>query len=359
MNAIPDHYAALGIDPSADQEVIAAAYRALAKKYHPDTGATTGTASAERFDQVQRAYEVLRTPESRRQYDLELLAQAERDLEAHLARKRRALPGAAASYSSAPQPDLGAIRPEPAGAAAQARKPQPQAAAARRPVAPFLIPVVLLLVLLGGAAWLFLPKPPDAPPKPLAESATPAQPPQETAATKPVFGSTSAESGAVAGDEPPQTAAKGDVEASPAAEPAAPVPTPTAAEGTAVEDVEKPVFGSTASAPVEAEAQGEAGARETAAVAPVPTPKLRPVKPKAAPAAKPAPVQRAEKAGAYTLIIYERRRRGRIRTHEADMLFASRGSCIEFGVQAVLRRMGARDINPRKPRIWYECLPAS
>ena len=74
MTTIPDHYAALGIDPTADQEVITAAYRALAKKFHPDTGAAGGTASAERFDQIQQAYEVLRTPDSRHAYDLELLA---------------------------------------------------------------------------------------------------------------------------------------------------------------------------------------------------------------------------------------------------------------------------------------------
>lgn len=359
MNAIPDHYAALGIDPSADQEVIAAAYRALAKKYHPDTGATTGTASAERFDQVQRAYEVLRTPESRRQYDLELLAQAERELEAHLARKRRALPGSAAASSSSVAPDLGAIRPEPPGAAMQARKAPPDAGPAkRRPIAPFLIPVVLLLALMGAAAWLVLPKPPDAPPAPMAESAAPAKPPQDSSVAKPVFGSTSAESDAAATGEPQQTAEKGDVEATPPVEAASPAPTPTAAEGTIAEEASKPVFGSTASAPAE-EAQADPGDAAPAAVAPAPTPKPRPVKPKAAPAAKPAPVQRAENSSAYTLIIYERRRGGRIRTHEADMLFASRGSCIEFGVQAVLRRMGAREINPRKPRIWYECQPAS
>ena len=31
-----DHYAALGVTPEADHEVIKAAFRALAKKYHPD-----------------------------------------------------------------------------------------------------------------------------------------------------------------------------------------------------------------------------------------------------------------------------------------------------------------------------------
>jgi curved DNA-binding protein CbpA len=64
-----DHYAALGILPTADSEVIAAAYRALVKKFHPDTGAQKGTASAERFRAVQEAYELLSDPKRRRDYD--------------------------------------------------------------------------------------------------------------------------------------------------------------------------------------------------------------------------------------------------------------------------------------------------
>ena len=42
---VKDHYAALGIAPDADQEVIKAAFRALAKKYHPDTAADPGGVS--------------------------------------------------------------------------------------------------------------------------------------------------------------------------------------------------------------------------------------------------------------------------------------------------------------------------
>ena len=107
MTSIPDHYAALGIDPTADPEVITAAYRALAKKFHPDTGAAAGTASPIRFDEIQKAYEVLRTPESRHAYDLELLAATERELQAHLAAKRRVAVREEQPGTSAPLPDLG------------------------------------------------------------------------------------------------------------------------------------------------------------------------------------------------------------------------------------------------------------
>lgn len=64
---ILDYYAILGVHPSAEEEVIAAAYKALAKKYHPDTA--SATASATRFVELQEAYDVLRDPVQRKQYD--------------------------------------------------------------------------------------------------------------------------------------------------------------------------------------------------------------------------------------------------------------------------------------------------
>ncbi len=375
MTAIPDHYAALGIDPAADPEVIAAAYRALAKKYHPDTGATTGTASAERFEQVQRAYEVLRSPESRRRYDLDLLAQAERDLEEHLARKRRALPGAGGTAAGITRPDLGAIRPEPASARPRGRGPSvPQHTGGRRSAAPFLIPAALLLVLLGAAAWLFLPDQRGMQSSTIVGTAAPsaempAPTPAAPAAPNSADGVPAGSAGSAAQAALETAAVKADAEPA-----AAPPATDTAAaappEG---EPGQTPVFGT--SDPGEADA---GTATTTAAmpvpVPPVPTPKPRPAKPNTAtakppaskppatkpPAAKPpaAPRLQAEAASAYTLTIFERKRRGGIRSRQADMLFATRGSCVEFGVRAVLRRMEARNMNPRRQRIWYECEPA-
>ena len=60
-----DYYAVLGVTKDADPEVIKAAYRALAKKHHPDTSG----GSAERFLQISRAWEVLSSPDLRRAYD--------------------------------------------------------------------------------------------------------------------------------------------------------------------------------------------------------------------------------------------------------------------------------------------------
>jgi len=104
MTDFPDHYAALGIDPTADQEVIAAAYRALAKKYHPDTGATTGTASPQRFAEIQQAYEVLGSPEGRHRYDQALLEATQRELDEHLAAKQRKLAGTVGAAPPPPPP---------------------------------------------------------------------------------------------------------------------------------------------------------------------------------------------------------------------------------------------------------------
>ena len=60
-------YAILGVPPDADEERIHSAYRALARRYHPDRGAGS---SPEKFRQVSEAYETLSDPERRRAHDL-------------------------------------------------------------------------------------------------------------------------------------------------------------------------------------------------------------------------------------------------------------------------------------------------
>ena len=62
-------YAVLGISRDADDETIRSAYRILARRYHPDRGAGS---SAEKFRQVNEAYETLIDPGSRQSYDLSL-----------------------------------------------------------------------------------------------------------------------------------------------------------------------------------------------------------------------------------------------------------------------------------------------
>jgi hypothetical protein len=68
----PDHYAVLQVTADAHPEVIKAAYRALAAKFHPD--AYPGPDAHERMVRINLAYEVLSSPDRRRQHDAQMAA---------------------------------------------------------------------------------------------------------------------------------------------------------------------------------------------------------------------------------------------------------------------------------------------
>ncbi|MFL5680592.1 MAG: J domain-containing protein [Chloroflexota bacterium] len=68
-----DAYKTLQVDPEADIEVIQAAYRRLAQKYHPDTA---GPDAANRMVAINEAWAVLRDPSSRADYDRERAARS-------------------------------------------------------------------------------------------------------------------------------------------------------------------------------------------------------------------------------------------------------------------------------------------
>jgi len=63
-----DYYKVLGIDKTATPEEIKKAYRKLAVKYHPDKNKDDKQAE-EKFKQIAEAYEVLKDPAKRKQYD--------------------------------------------------------------------------------------------------------------------------------------------------------------------------------------------------------------------------------------------------------------------------------------------------
>ena len=64
---VADPYRVLQVMPTADQEVLSAAFRALARKYHPDRDATQ--LAARRMAELNAAWKLVRDPEARSAWD--------------------------------------------------------------------------------------------------------------------------------------------------------------------------------------------------------------------------------------------------------------------------------------------------
>jgi curved DNA-binding protein CbpA len=94
----PDPYKTLQVDSEAEDEVIAAAYRRLARKYHPDVA--TSAESAQRMAALNAAWEQIGDPARRAAFD------RERAIQAAMARRGDAGAGAgpAAERSAARSP---------------------------------------------------------------------------------------------------------------------------------------------------------------------------------------------------------------------------------------------------------------
>jgi curved DNA-binding protein CbpA len=113
----PDPYKILQVDPEAEDEVIAAAYRRLARKYHPDTA--TGSEALGRMEAINAAWEVLGNSARRAAHD------RQRALRAAMSRS-----GAAAAAGPTPSggeggPGRAAPRPAPGPAPNAARPASP------------------------------------------------------------------------------------------------------------------------------------------------------------------------------------------------------------------------------------------
>lgn len=67
MTEFKDYYKILGVAEDAEPDVIKKAYRRLARKYHPDVSKEPD--AEVRFKELGEAYEALKDPERRRQYD--------------------------------------------------------------------------------------------------------------------------------------------------------------------------------------------------------------------------------------------------------------------------------------------------
>jgi len=64
---MPDPYETLQVSRNAEIDVIEAAYRRLARKYHPDV--SSSSSSTARMQAINAAYEILKDPEKRWDYD--------------------------------------------------------------------------------------------------------------------------------------------------------------------------------------------------------------------------------------------------------------------------------------------------
>jgi molecular chaperone DnaJ len=83
-----DYFLILGISRSESAEGVRAAFRKLAKKYHPDKSGSEGTRL---FQEMTEAYGVLSDPESRKKYTEQLLENEGRIKQSH-SRKTAAKP---------------------------------------------------------------------------------------------------------------------------------------------------------------------------------------------------------------------------------------------------------------------------
>jgi curved DNA-binding protein CbpA len=110
-----DPYKVLQVDPEAEDEVLEAAYRRLARKYHPDL--TTDPEAPARMIALNRAWELLGTSARRAGHDRERAARV-------AATSRTAPPATAPPASPSPSPDLATIIREEAARASRPRPPE-------------------------------------------------------------------------------------------------------------------------------------------------------------------------------------------------------------------------------------------
>jgi curved DNA-binding protein len=64
-----DYYEVLGVPRDADEKAIKAAFRKLARKYHPDVNPENKSAAEQKFKEINEAYEVLSDKDKRAKYD--------------------------------------------------------------------------------------------------------------------------------------------------------------------------------------------------------------------------------------------------------------------------------------------------
>jgi hypothetical protein len=171
-DAIPefDLYRELEVDPNATTETIDAAWRSLAKRYHPDLGGQTF--DPERIKRLNLAHDWLADPALRRRYDEDRTRKESewRRYESHAARD--ASPGASGlgsegTFSERWYGTQHAGHTDPAARAAAEAEAKAVAAKERRQAGLAVVAGIVVVVVALGAVGSFLLRPaPVATPRP-------------------------------------------------------------------------------------------------------------------------------------------------------------------------------------------------
>jgi curved DNA-binding protein CbpA len=101
MTGLPDPYKTLQVDPEAEDEVITAAYRRLARKYHPDVARDPQAAT--RMAAINAAWEVIGDPSRRAAFDRGRAVQGALDRRAAEAERARPASGAGRAPDRPPE----------------------------------------------------------------------------------------------------------------------------------------------------------------------------------------------------------------------------------------------------------------
>ena len=83
-NKLPNYYNLLGIDPGADQQTVKQAYLAAVKKWHPDKNPDRTEEAEEKTKVLNQAYQMLKDPETRKNYDRMLRYTRGKDFNAYI-----------------------------------------------------------------------------------------------------------------------------------------------------------------------------------------------------------------------------------------------------------------------------------
>ncbi len=83
-NKLTSYYQLLGIDPGADQQTVKKAYLDAIKLWHPDKNPDRSAEAEEQTKVLNQAYQVLKDPEARKNYDRMLRFTKDRDFNAYV-----------------------------------------------------------------------------------------------------------------------------------------------------------------------------------------------------------------------------------------------------------------------------------